>query len=179
MQMLSRWVALVALCVANSMAQSAPQSFAITGTVVDPSGGLVPGASVTLKNSAGTIGAPLETNTSGSFRWDGISPGQYSIEVRRVGFKASVTPLRVSNRPLAALRITLALADLTSEVSVADAEPAQVSSDATENRDSATVGQNLLDKLPVFDQDYIATMAAFLDAGSAGSGGTQLIGDGM
>src|SRR5262249_41011118 len=58
-------------------------------------------------------------------------------------------------------------------------EPVQVSTDVSGNRDAATVSDNLLEKLPVFDQDYIGTMSRFLDLGSIGAKGATLVVDGM
>lgn len=51
----------------------------------------------------------------------------------------------------------------------------QVSTDTAENRDSVNADQSLLENVPIFDQDYVAAMSAFLDAGSLGTNGAQLI----
>src|SRR5207244_94738 len=97
------------------------------------------------------------------FRFDSVAPGSYSVEVRHPGFKPANTPLRVTNRPPAALRVVLLLAELESSVDVGNAEAAQVSTDASENRDTATVSLNLLERIPVFDHNVLSTMSAFLD----------------
>ncbi len=55
----------------------------------------------------------------------------------------------------------------------------QVSTDTAENRDSVNADQTLLENVPVFDQDYVAAMSAFLDAGSLGTNGPQLIINGV
>ena len=37
----------------------------------------------------------------------------------------------------------------------------------------------MLDSLPVFDNDFVATMSQFLDAGSIGNGGVTIVVNGM
>ena len=101
------------------------------------------------------------------------------IEVQHEGFAASVTPLQVRNRPPAPLTINLALAGLVSEVTVNGDAPAMVSTDIAENKDAVSADQNLLEHVPVFDQDYVAAMSVFLDSGSIGTSGPQLIVNGV
>ena len=151
------------------MAQTAG-SPSISGKVLDPSGALVPDATVQLQRPAGRAVQTGRTDLSGAFQFSAVSPGTYSIRVQHSGFKDAVTQVQVTSRPRAPLNIRLELADLFFEVS-ADFEPVQVSTAISENRDAASVDNNLMEKLPVFDQDYVARMSAFLDAGSIGTGG--------
>ena len=57
--------------------------------------------------------------------------------------------------------------------------PAQVSTDASENLDVVTLDREALDNLPVFDQDYVASISQFLDPGSIGTNGVTLVVNGM
>jgi hypothetical protein len=161
---------------ANALAQN-PRPTAITGVVLDPSGASTPDATVTLKRGTKEISS-VKTDASGGFRFEGPSPGNYSIEVQREGFQPSVTPFRVQDKPLAPLTINLSLAQLVSSVSVT-AGAVQVSTDTAENRDSVNADQSILENVPVFDQDYVAAMSAFLDAGALGTNGPQLIINGV
>jgi hypothetical protein len=61
----------------------------------------------------------------------------------------------------------------------ADFEPAQLMPEVSENRDAAAVSESLLEKLPVFDQDYIGRMSMFLDSASIGTKGASLVVDGI
>ena len=54
-----------------------------------------------------------------------------------------------------------------------------MSIEAGENRDAVSLDRDMLDNLPVFDQDYVAAMSQFLDPGSVGAGGVTLVVDGM
>src|SRR4030095_4296751 len=78
----------------------------------------------------------------------------------------------------ASLRIVLKLADIRQEVTVTDSAN-QVSTNGADNLDTVTLNREMLDNLPVFDQDYVAAMSQFLDPGSVGAGGVTLVVDGM
>jgi len=165
------------IAVSSASAQGPGRAPTIAGTVFDPSGASVPNATVTLKRAAKVLSS-TKTDASGSFRFEDIPQGNYSIEVQQEGFKPSNTQLQIQGRALAPLTITLSLAQLVSEVSVT-AGAIQVSTDTAENRDSVNADQTLLENVPVFDQDYITAMSAFLDAGSLGTNGPQLIINGV
>jgi len=172
-------VLLIAVCSswAQTQNQTQTRTAPIGGTVLDPSGAEVPEATVTLKRGAGAISS-VKTDSSGRFRFEAVPPGSYSIEIQQEGFEPSLTQVQVQEKPLAPLTITLALAQLVSQVSVT-AGAVQVSTDTAENRDSVNADQALLESVPVFDQDYVAAMSAFLDAGSLGNNGAQLIINGV
>lgn len=174
---LAQKLAFLALWQLLAVGQTAA-SFSIAGTVVDPSAGLVPEATVALQRPPGRTLQTVRTDVTGAFRLSGIPAGAYSILIQRGGFKDAVAQLRVGTRAPAPLTIRLELAEVFSEVS-ADFEPVRVSTEISENRDAATVSQSLLEKLPVFDQDYLATMSRFLDTGSLGTRGASLVVDGM
>lgn len=86
--------------------------------------------------------------------------------------------MKISDRPTAPLLITLKLADVHAQVSVTESA-AQVSTDAAENLDTITLDRQMLDNLPIFDQNYVAAMSQFLDAGAVGTGGVTLVVNGM
>jgi hypothetical protein len=56
-----------ALVPAIAQAQGASAGSSITGVVVDTAGGVVPGASVTVKNNATGVTFEAVTNTAGTF----------------------------------------------------------------------------------------------------------------
>jgi hypothetical protein len=163
----------------NATAQNSSRGVSVTGTVLDPSSASTPEATVTLRQGPVQVLASTRTDLQGRFVLDGVPPGTYTIEVRHEGFKNSVSQLKVSTRAPAPITIVLALAEVASEVSVSGSDAAEVSTEISANLDAAAVDQDLLESVPVFDQDYLATMSAFLDAGAAGTGGTQLIVDGL
>ena len=81
-------IALLALCVVPSLAQVVKGS--ISGTVTDPQGAVVSGATVKAINEA--TGATLTTTSdnSGSFHFNLIPVGSYKVEMTAAGFKTTV-----------------------------------------------------------------------------------------
>ena len=59
----------------------------ITGTVVDSSKGVIPGASVTITNVAMGTSVPVATNEIGWFQAPYLIPGTYRVTVELAGFK--------------------------------------------------------------------------------------------
>src|ERR1017187_665404 len=165
------------LGVAIAAAQTPAPSFSIAGTVLDQSGASVPGATVRLLASDKPL-ETIETGNSGGFCFLGLAAGAYVVEAQHDGFKNATARVRLGPRSRTGLTLTLEVAGITSEISVDDSN-GQVSTETSANRDAAAVNSNLMEKLPVFDQDYVARMSVFLDAGSTGTGGSSLVVDGM
>ncbi len=59
----------------------------IEGIVTDPSGAIVPGASVTATNVATGVDTPVKTTNSGVFAIPTLPPGEYTVTVTAVGFQ--------------------------------------------------------------------------------------------
>ena len=149
----------------------------MTGSIVDATGASVPNARITLHDrSSGEI-ARAVTGAEGKFRFENVLPGKYRVEVRHENFKPADAEVTWSLRS-APLRITLEIADLQQEVTVSDVQE-RLSTDTAANRDIVELDRNLLDGLPVMDQDFLAAAARFLDPSQIGSGGYSLVVDGM
>jgi len=82
--------------VPSTWSQSASTG-ALTGTVTDPSGGVVPGASVTLVNAATGQSETTQSGTNGVYRFSLLAPGTYSVKVSAAGFKTAEVPSVVVN----------------------------------------------------------------------------------
>ena len=172
-------IVLVLIGVGGATAQTPSRGVPVAGRVLDPSQAGATAATVTLKRGADTEVSSTQTDESGRFRFPAVADGDYFLEVRHEGFADSVTPLQVRGRAPAPLAIHLALAGVVSAITVNSMESAQVSTDIAENKDVASVDEGLLEDVPVFDQDYVAAISAFLDAASVGTGGPQLIVNGV
>src|SRR5258706_3027476 len=59
----------------------------ITGIVTDPSGAIVPNATVTLKNDASSETQTTNTSSSGQYRFSLLRPGPYSVNAKASGFQ--------------------------------------------------------------------------------------------
>lgn len=91
---MTQQVRIVVLCVVTLMllpAQSARAQGAsgtITGTVSDESGGILPGASVTVRNEETGATRELVTGEGGQFRATDLPPGPYAVTASLTGFGA-------------------------------------------------------------------------------------------
>ncbi|MFT3744067.1 MAG: TonB-dependent receptor [Pyrinomonadaceae bacterium] len=91
----------------------------ISGVVVDGTGSVVPGATVTLTNPATNAVLEAQTNDTGLYRFNNLPPGNYRITVSKSGFKKKL----VENASLAAessARYDIALepGDVSAEVTI-------------------------------------------------------------
>src|SRR5438067_13439653 len=84
---------LFALLPALTIAQT-PRDAKVTVTVVDPSGGVIPGAAVTLVGLDRLDGAttaaqidPVQTTDQGVAVFERVTPGRYSIQAEFSGFE--------------------------------------------------------------------------------------------
>src|SRR6266581_1131505 len=102
------------LLVAGSAPALAQNS--ITGTVLDPSGASIPDAAVLLKRDGRTVKTPATTDIAGGFRFGGVTPGTYSVEIRHEGFRNTAIAVRVPLRNGTPLRVVLPLALFLSTV---------------------------------------------------------------
>src|SRR6201998_400196 len=62
----------------------------INGTVHDPSGAVIPDASVLLHNNGTNLDRPVTTNSVGAYVITDIQPGNYDLRVSKDGFTTSV-----------------------------------------------------------------------------------------
>src|SRR5260370_15088604 len=72
----------------------------LTGVVKDSSGGVVPGATVTVTNLATNLETHQETTETGGFQFVNLYPSRYQIDVELSGFKKSsrIVTLEVGQR---------------------------------------------------------------------------------
>lgn len=91
----------------------------LSGTVLDPSGAVIAGASVQLVPANGATQMVALSEKSGSFSFAGISPGTYRLVVSSVGFETRDMPvtLRATGAP-ASVRIRLELATVNTTLRV-------------------------------------------------------------
>lgn len=64
----------------------------IAGTVTDPQGAIVPGATVELLDTATNQSRTTTTNDAGQYQFSAVQPGVYKITVTMQGFRTSIVP---------------------------------------------------------------------------------------
>ncbi|MCI0538953.1 MAG: TonB-dependent receptor [Verrucomicrobiales bacterium] len=157
------FLAVLLFAAGNASAQVPTGS--ITGTVLDPGGLAVQGATVTLTNQ-GTGREETATSTDlGRFVFVSLNSGYYKVTVTVAGFKTHVS----SNIKLDAGTqysvppIRLELGEVSATVTV-EAGVQQVQT--TDAQVSTTIGRNLIDNLPLLNRNPLALLTQQAGAGS-------------
>jgi hypothetical protein len=107
-------------CVMSGVAYGqAVESQQISGTVTDPSGAVVPGATVQVKNSATGLTRTVITNSDGNYVALNLPVGTYDITTTMTGFKKStITGVAVDVGAKPGVPIALELGAVGEEVTV-------------------------------------------------------------
>lgn len=120
----------------------------VTGTVTDSSGAAVSGAMVTLTNEGTNTSLTTQTSDNGTYNFDLIQPGNYSVTVEKQGFKKfiSTNNKALINQP-ATVNIALEIGDVSATITVeSTAEQVQTSSSGNIG---STIEQRTLESLPI------------------------------
>jgi len=100
------------------------QTAQVTGRVSDQSGAVVPGAQITLTNTATGINRESVSNDEGYFTIPLVQPGEYRITVKKAGFKPVIqSGVTLNVEQVARLDFTLELGAVTEVVNVEAAAP--------------------------------------------------------
>jgi hypothetical protein len=148
----------------------------VSGTVFDSTQAAIPGATVTLTNTATQATQTVQSGSSGIFQFSELGPGTYNVTVVAKGFQQNV----VSNVAIAAetprtLNVTLQTGQETQTVNVdADTEPTLQNSDASIG---STITSEEINRLPIFGADpyeLLRTAPGISGDGARGGNGTAV-----
>jgi hypothetical protein len=151
---------------------------AVTGTVTDDSGAIVPGAQVNLLAADGSIAATALADATGMFRLEPPHPGQYVVSAGLSGFKTVTEVVHAGATVAPPITMVLGVAMSVQQVTVTAGSSVDLTSSDT-NGDTAVMTSDDLKDLPVFDNDYVTAMGAFLDSGDTATAGSGLMVDGV
>jgi hypothetical protein len=128
----------------------------ITGTITDPTGAVVPNATVTITNVGTNASLTATTGSDGSYRFGLVPPGAYTVEVKAANFavvKASGIVVEASQTVPFSVKLELAKASQIIEVT----EQAPLVQTATS--DLATqIDRTTIENAPLADRDVFATL---------------------
>jgi hypothetical protein len=129
----------------------------LSGTVVDADGGVIPGATVTVKNNATGVVTEGVTNSTGQFSFPGLNPGTYTLTVSLTGFKTFVAnDVRLISSTPASINAKLEVGALTDVIEVRSrSEMVQTQSTAI----SSTLTTEQLTQLPLVSRNALYSLA--------------------
>ncbi len=96
----------LALCTAPMWAQSTSTG-TIAGTVTDPSGAVVNGATVTLTDTGTKSARQATTNDAGRYIFVDVPPGAYDLSIAKQGFSTTKTQVTVTVGVATTLNLSL------------------------------------------------------------------------
>jgi len=144
---------LVITTVPFQVAWSQEVTASITGTVTDPSGAAVSGATVTARSLERGITYPAETNESGLYRISQLPIGSYDLKVEKPGFSvASHASFVLSLNQVARIDIALKVGQASETVEVTGAAPV-METQTTEVGTIINAATN--DNMPLASRNYV------------------------
>jgi len=160
-----------------SLSEDQSPARGISGTLLDPSGAAIAKAHISLSSSDGNLIAEATTDNSGSFRFEHIAPGNYTLDFQAEGFRETRVKVSLNTQRQTPIRAVMQIAVLNESITVATGDSApSVSTENSENQNANTIDRNALDQVPVFDQDYNSTMSRFLDVNATATNGITPVG---
>src|SRR5581483_3532793 len=95
----------------------------LTGTVADPNGAVVAGATVTVTNLGTGKTVETQTGPEGSYTIPGLPPGSYKVDVKQSGFKTVSQQITLQTQQVAVLNPVLQIGNVTENVTVTSDVP--------------------------------------------------------
>ncbi len=131
----------------TSFAQSGANSGTVLGSVVDPTGAVVPNAKATIINPVSGINRSVLTDSAGHYQFNNLPYASYHLSVIATGFNAFVTDVQIDSPVAVSLTNTLTVGTNSTVIDV-DA------SDLTSNDANmkTEIDRSAFDKLPLESQ---------------------------
>jgi hypothetical protein len=124
----------------------------IMGVVTDPSGSMVPGAQLTVRNVETKIAKTVSSNETGSYSIPFLNPGTYVLEANHAGFKTFVQEkIEVRVASTAVVDVRLQLGETAEKIIVSEAPPLLQTEGA---QVASTLDKMQLQQLPSLDRKY-------------------------
>jgi Carboxypeptidase regulatory-like domain len=159
---------LAVICIFLLSSILAAQTFrgTILGTVTDPSGNLIAGANVKVRNIGTGQERTATTSADGSYAIPELPIGNYSVTVIQAGFQTAVTSsVEVNVASERRVDVQLKIGQVSQTVEVSGEQLPQVETTSAEL--GGTLTTTTIENLPVNGRDY--TKLIYLNPGIAGS----------
>lgn len=144
---------LMFLALSTLAAKAQVTTATVTGTVMDSTGAVVPGATVTLTNLDNNVIRTETSKADGSFHFEFVVVGRYDLTVSHSGFTTEkMTALNLNTSESADIPIHLPVARQTETVQVSGSDVEEIQT-VTSDQESTLPSANL-NTLPVAHQDW-------------------------
>ena len=141
------------LCGSRLLAQSQATTGVIEGTVLDQSGGALPGATVNLKNTATNFEQNFTTDQSGRFRALLLPLGPYRVTVTLSGFATLIREgVTLEVGATVTLSLRMEISSVKQEVRVTAEAPVI---EQTRTEGATRIGEQAVSNLPNIDHNYL------------------------
>ena len=138
----------LALVLSNPVLAQSISGGTITGLVKDPSGGIVSGATLKLRNSVTSYEQSVVSDESGTYRFNNVPLNNYQLSTSAAGFSTATQTINVSNTVPLTTDVTLTMAEVSTSISVAETGGALVMNEPSAHTDADSL---IFSKLPSFE----------------------------
>ena len=150
----------------------------LEGHVMDPSGAVIPGASVVVELKPSGPARTVQTDGEGRYRITGLTAGQYRVTAEASGFRTTSRQIAISaSRHIVTLDIRLVIATESQQVLVQGNAP-QLEVSPQSNASSVSVAGNNMNALSN-DPDELQNQIASLAGPSVGASGAEIYVNGL
>src|SRR5258708_35234514 len=111
------------LVMTSSVKAQTTTSGRIVGKITDPSGAVVPDAKVDLRDLERGTAQEAKANKDGTYRFDLLLPGKYSVSATSAGFQTTTWQIEVAVGQVSAADIQLSVGSNTETVTVTEQTP--------------------------------------------------------
>lgn len=172
------WVSVLTFLLLLAYAGSAFAQAAgsLHGQITDPSGAVIPGAAISIKNSSG-LAIAATADGAGSYNLKNLAAGTYTLLVSAKGFVARQQEIVIAAGESKSLDVPLQILAKEEDVEV-DSDAATVSTNSDNNSSSVVISGKDLDALSD-DPDELQQELQALAGPSAGPNGGQIYIDGF
>jgi hypothetical protein len=163
--------ALVLLLTATARAQETIDSASVSGRVVDAQNGVLPGATVTLRQRETNATRTTKTDREGRFRFTYLKVGAYDLLVQLSGFADLHRSLTLSAGAAYELPLKLSLATVDTTVTVTAETPLV---ETARTQIAATVGRSEVARVPLNGRNFLDLALLAPGVSPTNTGSTQL-----
>src|SRR5687768_8233598 len=166
---------LLAVCLLPSSAAAQGTTSRVAGTITDRDGGRLPGATVTLRNEATGVTFDTVTNENGTYSFDSVQVGRYTLTVELQGFKrftSADNQVRIGEPATINAALELGAIEQTVEVRAS----AEIVQTGTSGNLGSTFDQRTIESLPILGGrgrnplDLVLTQPGVVSGANTGGG---------